>query len=366
MRCAWVSLAALLLVTGCDSAGSAVPSDADNGDAADATGPVDASVEQMRPPLSDGARDEPPPVTGPDRLSQTGLYADFGARTLAPGIVSYVPRWELWSDGAQKKRYLLLPPTTQIDTTFPDDWTFPVGTKVWKEFHAGGKLVETRLQWKEPTGWWMMAYEWLPDGSDAVAMPNGDVNALGTTHDVPSQEQCHKCHDNVVDALVGIGAMQLGASDGDGTLANLAAAGVLSQALPKTTFDVPGSGVVKDALGYMHGNCGHCHNEIGGLRFQMQLRLQVLVADTDPLQTAAYTTAIDKPDVHQFDTDAGLVALSIVPGDPELSELWWRMAQRGLLAMPPVCTKVVDPVGSKTLHDWIQQMVQSGDAGGGG
>ncbi len=90
---------------------------------------------------------------GPDRLSQTGLYADLASRTLAPGILSYVPRYELWSDGAQKKRYLHLPAGGRIDTSAADDWRFPVGTKVWKEFDVGGKVVETRLLWKAPNGW---------------------------------------------------------------------------------------------------------------------------------------------------------------------------------------------------------------------
>ena len=35
-----------------------------------------------------------------------------------------------------------------------DEWHFPVGTKVWKEFSRDGKRLETRLFWKtEPNGW---------------------------------------------------------------------------------------------------------------------------------------------------------------------------------------------------------------------
>ena len=352
----------LLCLAACHGGGSgAAP------DGADAS-LVDASMEHAAPPPTDAADavDEPPPVTGPDRLSQTGLYADFASRTLSPGIVTYVPRYELWSDGAAKKRYLLLPSGGQIDVSVPDDWTFPVGTKVWKEFDVGGKAVETRLLWKEANGWWKVAYEWLPDGSDAVAKPDGDPNALGTAHDVPSQQDCQNCHGSVADVLIGVSAMQLGASDGDGTLAKLAAAGAFAQPLPKTTFDVPGSGVVRDALGYMHGNCGHCHSSISPVRLQTLLRLRVLVTDSDPLQMDAYTTAINKKDVHGFDTDAGPVTLSIVPGDPEHSELWWRMTQRGDLGMPHICTKVADAVGTATVHDWILQMVPGSDAGGDG
>jgi hypothetical protein len=60
--------------------------------------------------------------------------------------------------------------------------------------------------------------------------------------------------------------------------------------------------------------------------------------------------------VHHFPTDAGIVSIAIVPGNPEESELWWRMTQRNEIAMPPACTKVVDDAGVATIHDWIAQM----------
>src|SRR5262245_7866666 len=69
----------------------------------------------------------------PQRLSETGLFADIGRETLAPGVVAYAPRFQLWSDGAEKRRWLWLPPGTRIDTSDMDSWVFPVGTKLWKE-----------------------------------------------------------------------------------------------------------------------------------------------------------------------------------------------------------------------------------------
>ncbi len=92
--------------------------------------PHDAGHDDLRIPA-----DALPTVSGPMKLSQTGLYADFAARTLSPGVISFVPRYQLWSDGADKQRYLLLPPGSTIDTTEMDHWVFPIGTKAWKEFH---------------------------------------------------------------------------------------------------------------------------------------------------------------------------------------------------------------------------------------
>lgn len=71
-------------------------------------------------------------ATWPERLSETGLYADESLSTLGDGVVPYRPRFELWSDGASKRRWIRLPPGAVVDTTDMDDWGFPSGTKLWK------------------------------------------------------------------------------------------------------------------------------------------------------------------------------------------------------------------------------------------
>src|SRR5262245_14990157 len=81
----------------------------------------------------------------PARLSETGLFADITREIWAPGVMAYAPRFQLWSDGADKRRWLWLPPDTRIDTSNMDSWAFPVGTKFWKEFTRDGVRVETRL-----------------------------------------------------------------------------------------------------------------------------------------------------------------------------------------------------------------------------
>src|SRR2546423_1675242 len=89
------------------------------------------------------------PDTGlPDDVFCTGLYANRDSTQIAPGVMPYTPGVLLWSDGAEKQRYLSLPPSTQIDTSDLDAWKFPVGTKAWKEFRLDGALVETRIFWK--------------------------------------------------------------------------------------------------------------------------------------------------------------------------------------------------------------------------
>jgi hypothetical protein len=326
-------------LAGCETTEQAVSMDAGSPDAA-----VDAAVAE--PAAPDMA------IVGPALLSETGLYDDFASRKLAAGVFQYVPRYPLWSDGAEKYRYLLLPPGTKIDTSDMDNWVFPVGTKAWKEFRVGGQAIETRLLQKiypGSDGWWEAAYVWKADGSDAVVAPKGVKNALGTMHDVPSQNDCQTCHYLISDVLIGVSAIQLSAANGSGPLSQLAAAGALSNP-PAAEFQVPGTGVVQDALGYLHGNCGHCHNDNPAFTQWIKLQMRLVVADATPEQTATYRTAIHGRANHVYPPD---ISIDVVPGAPDQSQLYVRMGLRDFWAMPAYCTKVPDAMGMATVRAWI-------------
>jgi hypothetical protein len=80
--------------------------------------------------LAGGARHS----EAPSRLADTGLYMGPGTHVLARGVRTWTPQYPLWSDGASKRRWILLPPGRSIDASDPDAWVFPVGTRLWKEF----------------------------------------------------------------------------------------------------------------------------------------------------------------------------------------------------------------------------------------
>src|SRR4051812_12247006 len=63
----------------------------------DVDGGADARPGDMRPPP------DLTPVIGPARLADTGLYSDFANRAFVPDVIRYVPRYQLWSDGAEKE-----------------------------------------------------------------------------------------------------------------------------------------------------------------------------------------------------------------------------------------------------------------------
>jgi hypothetical protein len=299
----------------------------------------------------DGASPDLAPA-GPTRLSETGLYSDFANRTLAEGVRPYSVRYELWADGATKQRYLYLPPGSQVDTSDMDRWSFPAGTKAWKEFRVDGRLVETRLLYKTGADvWWRSAYVWNDDESDAIASPLGEMNARGTTHDVPARDDCARCHGKLTDTLTGVGAIQLSAPDRKGTLSQLAAAGLLSVP-PAAEFQPPGSGAVQDALGYLHGNCGApCHHENDNPALKQWLLMQLKVGDLLPEDTATYRTGVGAKMRH---TMPGGIDTGVVPGMPDQSQLYLRMHTRDeTWLMPPLASEVVDEAGSSIVREWI-------------
>ena len=137
----------------------------------DATLPVD-----MRP------IDVPPDADPLATLFGTGLCVDHACTQINSGIYAYTPRWPLWADAASKRRWIYLPPGTQIDTTDMDHWDFPIGTKLWKEFSVNGVRVETRLIEKVASNntqsdWYYVAYQWNATQDDALAVPTGVVES---------------------------------------------------------------------------------------------------------------------------------------------------------------------------------------------
>jgi hypothetical protein len=328
-------------------------------------GPSDAGTQHDAGPAreEDAALPGDDPDTGPDRLSETGLYSDFAARKVAEGILTFAPAYPLWSDGAEKTRYLYLPPGTQIDTKDIDHWVFPVGAKAWKEFRIDGKLVETRLLWKraaEPgeQSWWKAAYVWTDDGTDAVAKVGGVRNALGTTHDVPSQSDCTLCHGFVKDTIIGFSAIELsvpsgsaGAGANTGKLLTFAKEGLFTKP-PTTNFVVPGEGDVRDALAYLHGNCGFCHNAQLEAVTHRPAHFRLLFGDTSPETTGVYTTTFGTKTFHEI----GGTTEVIVPGDATKSQAYVRMTSADFNRMPPKGTKVIDSAGSDLIRRWINAL----------
>jgi hypothetical protein len=303
-------------------------------------------------------------------LSTQGLYSDIASKTVVAGAIEYEPAWELWSDGAEKRRWLILPSAeAKIDTSDMDHWIFPVGTKLFKEFKDpdSGKLLETRLTRIDEGGEvFMTSFVWNEDESDADLERGGKQNVRGTNHDVPSQTRCKTCPRGEPGAALGFSAIQLSRDDEP----NLASLRARMTAPPPEGVDFrpPGDEVTAKAFGYMHANCGVCHSAQGSASDDtclqdaegnktkcMILRLAVSeTGDFDPALTEMFTTTVGEVTHGNFQTGFPRVTA----GDPLNSAVAIRPKERGDGAqMPPgFASEVADDSGVAAVDAWIESL----------
>ncbi|MDB4955125.1 MAG: hypothetical protein JWO36_2694 [Myxococcales bacterium] len=297
-------------------------------------------------PATPVAPDAPLPSVLPDKLSDTGLYADFASKQLAEGSMQFAPANVLWSDAAVKVRWIQLPPGSQVDTHDMNHWQFPVGTKFFKEFSLDGKRLETRLIWRvADTGnrehdTLLGAYVWDDTESEAYFARDGAENLRGTPHDAPAADTCWRCHVGEAGHVLGFSALQLG---------DVSALPLSNPPPTGTTFAAPNA-----AEGYLHANCGHCHNPDGGAWVDSHMILRLDVEERDAATTMSVQTTVGAPLEqwigHGF-TDR------IVAGDPDHSAVYYRMSQRTpMVQMPQLATEYTDDVGLALVRTWIQSL----------
>ena len=274
------------------------------GDATATDGALDAAIGpdgstsdvDAGPPLADAFSGDcgAGPFGEPLDLSCTGLYSDFATKTVAAENEAFTPGLALWSDGAEKQRWIDLPPGTTIDTSNMDEWTFPVGTKFFKEFAlplgdaSTVTRIETRMLWKTgPGSWYRTTYRWSDDGTtSATELTGGQLDAGGTGYEVPTQSDCNTCHNGRLDGVLGFEAVALGQPAAAGlTLAQLETRKLLS-APPTTAPRVPGDATQATAIGWLHMNCGtSCHNAGNGLAAATGFHMRLDVDTLTTLQT---------------------------------------------------------------------------------
>ncbi len=330
------------------------------------------TIHRLRRP--DGS----PPGTFPLTLSATGCFADLATRAPAPGLVPYDVQSPLWSDGAGKRRFLVLPDGATIGHHAPGAWDFPVGTILVKEFTlelergipASARALETRFLVRRAAGWDGYTYRWndaqteahLLDGAStetfAVTDPARPGTPIAHPHYFPSRSDCARCHNAPAGGALGLQTAQLNRThDYGGVVDNQLRAfehvGLFGGCLPARPAGLPrladpadaNTALAARARSYLHANCAQCHRPDGTAPTAIDLRAETAFADTglcDALPAAG---------------DLGDPANRLVkPGHAEASILWLRAAMRGDDQMPPLATLAPDPFGRDLLGAWIDSL----------
>ena len=304
----------------------------------------------------------------PQRLEGTGLYSDFATLVVDANHITFSPQYPLWTDGAAKRRWISVPASAVIDGSDAEAWVFPVGTRVWKEFSFSGRRVETRFMDRGPDGWTYAAYAWREDGRDAVLVSErGRRNAYplgaGRSHTIPGVNDCKACHQGGRAEVLGFSALQLSPDRDPGALhadvglldiEDLIEKGLLvgvPQERRRPRIETT-SAAERTALGYLHGNCGHCHNDHGSLK-NIGLSLRHVSGAVVP---RALENTIDQPVRKLAPGQSPDAILRVEPRHPERSGLVERIGSRyPALQMPPLGTELVDEEAVALIRRWVAE-----------
>ena len=307
----------------------------------------------------------------PAKLSLTGCVDATDPTKPAAGLIPYDVRSPLWSDGAEKRRWMALPDGGKIHVGADGDWDFPDGTVLVKSFLLGGQLVETRLlaRLRGADGgalagtWRGFSFLWSADQTDARLLDGGGtkdyvVGGVTQTWFYPSRDQCNKCHTAGAGFTLGLETAQL---NGDLSYPGGGVANQLATLDHIGAFDAPLSGppsalpalavpsgtapLDARARSYLHANCSMCHRPGADSTFgaAIDLRFSATFKETGLCNVAPAKGDVDV---------AG--ALLLVPGDPDKSVVVLRPESTSTTwRMPPLASSIVHADGTALLRSWI-------------
>jgi uncharacterized repeat protein (TIGR03806 family) len=312
---------------------------------------TDGSISRIDP-VSSG-----PTTSLPARLSETGCMAQGSPSKPGPALVAYSVNAPLWSDGADKERWLALPDGKAIAVGENGNFELPKGAVLIKQFRVAGRLVETRFFVRhDDGGYGGYTYVWSADQTDAVLAPDAATVNLGggKVWKVPSRGECMQCHTAAADTVLGFRTEQInrdfptpGPNTGN-QIDTLAAAGFFSRNLgpARNLPSLPnpfGTASVPDrARAYLDGNCSNCHRPGGTGRGSLDLRYST------PFAAQGLCDALPSMDALGI-ADARILA----PGDPNRSVLRARMARRGPGQMPPLASASVHGEATALIESFI-------------
>lgn len=290
-------------------------------------------------------------ITGdtlPPRLSDFRFFA--GGEPNAR-VTPYTLNTPLFSDYAEKDRYLYVPAGRAARYAGDGLIDFPVGSALIKTFGYPGRVLETRVLLRRASGWVALPYVWQ-DG-DAVLRRGGtriEVTAHGQpiSYAVPNQNQCKECHQSA-GTLQPIGPKARNLSPA--LLDGLVKAGLLDRAdhgpkLPR--WDDVSAPVAARAGAYLDVNCGHCHSRAGAAS---NSGLFLTWEEADPV-----ARGIGKRPVAAGRGSGGL-DVAIEPGAPDRSILLYRMESiEPGVAMPELGRAMVHKEGVALIRTYIAGM----------
>lgn len=322
------------------------------------------------------------PAAAPkEKLSEYGFFTgDPAGQIPAPGVVPYRLNTPLFSDYAEKLRFVKVPEGHTIPYNATGVLDFPVGTTLIKTFYypsdfrdpaKGRRLMETRLLINETSGWKALTYVWNETQTEAFLEVAGDTKAVSYTaedgkkrshpYTIPNLNQCKGCHNREEKMMpIGPSVRQLNgdltyAGPPENQLLHWQKAGLLTgmpelKDCPKApVWNQPETGSL-DARAriWLDINCAHCHNPKGPA---MTSGLNLSIDETNPTALGILKAPV------AAGRGSGGRDFDIVPGKPDASILLYRMVSTdpGIM-MPELGRKTAHKEGIELVRAWIKEM----------
>lgn len=331
---------------------------------------------------------EPPPPAPPasipyETLSEYKFFAGALANIQpAAGIIPYQVASPLWSDGAHKQRFIVLPEGKKITFGTDETWSFPDGSIIIKHFAFPRdkrdpdntlKHVETRLLIRDesdPEGFTAHTYVWNDEQTEAYRKVAGKhivldyLDELGKPvsqeYIIPNTNQCGNCHErNDVYESLGLVTPQVNVDLDDGgaiknQLARLESAGLFDAplpdlaTLPALTKPMGSGDLEARARSYLHANCSHCHRPGAG---GGPSGLVLLHTETNPTKNGVCKGTV------AAGAGTGALQYDVVPGNPKESIMIYRMSSTDPeIKMPEIPNLQPDNDGIQLISEWITSL----------
>ncbi len=330
-------------------------------------------------------------VTVPPKvlLSEYGFF-EGNLADLKPAVqvFPYEVNAPLFSDYAEKARFIALPQGLKMVYQNEAAFEFPVGATIIKNFfyhtdasrpELGRRILETRLLLREAKGWKALEYVWNDEQTDAAlevagaSFPISWTDAAQRLHQIqyvaPNLNQCKGCHSYDGQFVpLGISARQLNRGEGSEnqllawqkqgwielpenfnpqTSPRLADYRIPGEAANQPVFPDP---VTAKARAYLDANCGHCHNPHGPASTSGMF---LDITQTDPERLGVNKTPV------AAGRGSGNRRFGIVPGKPSESILVYRMENGDPgVRMPEIGRQLEHHEGVELIKAWIKEMKQ--------
>jgi uncharacterized repeat protein (TIGR03806 family) len=308
-----------------------------------------------------------------EKLTQYRLFNEpMSALKPAEGVLPYDLNAPLFSDYAQKQRFVYVPAGKTVAYDTADVLKFPIGTILVKSFiytlpTGARKIIETRLLLNQSNGWNAEVYVWNDGQTEATRMITGKEETITfmkngevatTSYQVPNKNQCKACHQ------IGTQVMPIGPkvaninktynyeTGGVNQIDKWVSEGFLSASsgnIPRwPDYTDPSENLGLRARAYLEVNCAHCHRREGAAS---NSGLYLRYSNYDSLSLGFYKSPV------AAGNGSGDLSNDILPGKAAESIIYFRMNSTEVdVRMPELGRTLIHEEGVALIRDWINAM----------